>query len=59
MSSEDYVKYMTQKIVKYMDTPKEERQKQKKPREKEHHVYSNRWFGVLPFAFRLFLRRKK
>ncbi|QGH34912.1 YqzE family protein [Gracilibacillus salitolerans] len=59
MSSDDYVKYMTQRIVKYMDTPKNERKKQKIERKQQDIAYSNKWFGVLPFAFRLFIQKRK
>lgn len=59
MADQDYVKYMTQRIVKYMDTPKEERKQQRKKRKEQNVNYSNKWFGVLPFAFRLFFQRKK
>ncbi|MFC0269976.1 YqzE family protein [Metabacillus herbersteinensis] len=62
MSTNDYVKYLTQQLVKYMDTPKAERiqQKQKK-KQTEAPPYSNRWLGILPFALKLFMekRRKK
>ncbi|MDX8046004.1 YqzE family protein [Gracilibacillus sp. S3-1-1] len=61
MANNDYVKYMTQRIVKYMDTPKAERQKQREARKNEEApiVYSNKWFGVLPFAFRLLVQKRK
>ncbi|KAB8128450.1 YqzE family protein [Gracilibacillus oryzae] len=59
MANDDYVKYVTQRIVKYMDTPKNERRKDHKEIKKEEQFYSNRWFGVLPFAFRLFLQKRK
>lgn len=60
MSTNDYVKYVTQQIVKYMDTPKEER-KQKKEEKKNVAVqpYSNQWFGILPFALKLIMNKKK
>ncbi|WP_208588398.1 YqzE family protein [Gracilibacillus suaedae] len=59
MSNNDYVKYMTQRIVKYMDTPKDERKKLKEERKQQEVVYSNKWFGVLPFAFRLLIQKRK
>ncbi|MGP4042337.1 YqzE family protein [Gracilibacillus sp. D59] len=59
MASNDYVKYMTQRIVKYMDTPKDERKKLREERKKQEIAYSNKWFGVLPFAFRLFIQKRK
>ncbi|MGN8645462.1 YqzE family protein [Gracilibacillus sp. HCP3S3_G5_1] len=59
MSNNDYVKYMTQRIVKYMDTPKDQRKKQKEERKQQDIAYSNKWFGVLPFAFRLLIQKRK
>ncbi|WP_163581100.1 YqzE family protein [Gracilibacillus saliphilus] len=59
MSNNDYVKYMTQRIVKYMDTPKDERKKLKEARKQQEIAYSNKWFGVLPFAFRLLIQKRK
>ncbi|SFL82528.1 YqzE-like protein [Gracilibacillus orientalis] len=59
MASNEYVKYMTQRIVKYMDTPKDERKKLKDERKQQEITYSNKWFGVLPFAFRLFIQKRK
>ncbi|WP_058307465.1 YqzE family protein [Gracilibacillus massiliensis] len=59
MANNDYVKYMTQRIVKYMDTPKDERKKSKAERQQEEIVVSNKWFGVLPFAFRLLIQKRK
>lgn len=59
LSNNDYVKYMTQRIVKYMDTPKDQRKKQKEERKQQDIAYSNKWFGVLPFAFRLLIQKRK
>ncbi|ENH97454.1 hypothetical protein J416_05568 [Gracilibacillus halophilus YIM-C55.5] len=59
MSGNDYVKYMTQQIVRYMDTPKPERKKIKQEKKEEPIIYSSKWFGVLPFAFRLLLKKRK
>lgn len=62
LSTNDYVKYVTQQLVKYMDTPKEARKKQKEERKNNEistTYYSNRWLGVLPFAFKLFLKKRK
>lgn len=59
LSNNDYVKYMTQRIVKYMDTPKDQRKKQKEERKQQDIAYSNKWFGVLPFAVRLLIQKRK
>ncbi|WP_226035035.1 YqzE family protein [Aquibacillus saliphilus] len=60
MSGNDYVKFMTQEIVKYMDTPQDERKKRKnKQRMSKENNISGRWFGLLPFAFKLLVKKKK
>ncbi|WP_110943481.1 YqzE family protein [Virgibacillus senegalensis] len=58
MSGNDYVKFMTQEIVKYMDTPHADRKKQKH-RKREQNEVSDHWLGLLPFAFRLLMKKKK
>ncbi|MBO2942616.1 YqzE family protein [Paenibacillus sp. F411] len=47
-SSDDLIKYITQRVVSYMGTPKEERRRRmaKEP-------WSTRWFGMLPFSMSL------
>ncbi|WP_026569964.1 MULTISPECIES: YqzE family protein [Sediminibacillus] len=59
MSGNDYVKFMTQEIVKYMDTPHDQRKKQKRLSKREHNEVSDHWLGLLPFAFRLLMKKKK
>lgn len=54
MKTNDYVKYITQTFVKYMDQPKEERKKKKEA--KEDLLY--KWFGLLPFALNTRRKRK-
>ncbi|MDC3415505.1 YqzE family protein [Aquibacillus salsiterrae] len=58
MSGNDYVKFMTQEIVKYMDMPQEERKKRKQNRTEQEYHLSNKWFGILPFAFKLLVKKK-
>ncbi|GEN35012.1 YqzE family protein [Aneurinibacillus danicus] len=53
MSSQEYVKYLAQRFVKYMETPKEQRTK--KPKEKL--LY--RWFGMLPLSLSMLIRRRR
>ena len=47
----DYVKYITQTIVKYIDQPKEERKKLKQVRKETREDFTYRWFGILPYLF--------
>ncbi|WP_054958004.1 YqzE family protein [Paenibacillus dakarensis] len=47
-SSDDLIKYITERLLHYMDTPKEVRKQQVK---KE--PWSVRWFGMIPFSVSL------
>lgn len=53
MPFNDYVKYLTQQITAYMDTPAKEKRDQKAKDKEKPPVYSNRWLGILPFAFKV------
>lgn len=57
ISGNDYVKFVTEKMVTFINSTPEQRQAKKQKQEPEPNLYSNRWFGVLPFAFKIF--RKK
>ncbi|WP_082129882.1 YqzE family protein [Aneurinibacillus tyrosinisolvens] len=52
MSSQEYVRYLTQQFVRYIETPKEKRVK------KQKEAWSYRWFGVLPLGLSILFRRK-
>ncbi len=55
----DYVKFMTQQVVSYMDLPKDERKQRKMEQKAQRHspTIGNRWFGVLPVAIKSMFKR--
>lgn len=57
MSANDYVKFITQTVVKYIDQPKEERKKIRQQRKETKETFLFRWFGVIPYL--LFMNRRK
>ncbi|WP_072887589.1 YqzE family protein [Ornithinibacillus halophilus] len=60
MSSNDYIRYVTEQFVSYVDLPKEERKKLRMDRKEQRNTkqgYGNKWFGVLPLAVKYY--RKK
>ncbi|WP_404333237.1 YqzE family protein [Mesobacillus maritimus] len=59
MKTNDYVKYLTQTVVKYAEQPKEERVKIKVEKKSEKSPFIFRWFGIIPYAFMLLLKRRK
>ncbi len=52
-SSNDLIKYFTQEVVRYLDTPKEER------RQKTNEPTVYHWFGFMPLAIRMSTERNK
>ncbi|RSD27420.1 YqzE family protein [Mesobacillus subterraneus] len=59
MKTNDYVKYLTQTVVKYIDQPKEERRKIKQAKKEAEATFLFKWFGILPFMLMSSLKRKK
>lgn len=60
MKTNDYVKYVTQQFVSYVDTPKEKRKAEREERKANKLPFAYRWFGLIPFALgQLFKLKKK
>ncbi len=59
MSTNDYVRFVTQQFVSYMDAPKEDRKQKKEQRRAEKEPFMNKWFGVMPLSAALFYRNVK
>jgi hypothetical protein len=51
--SDELVKFITQRVVTYMDTPKELRRKAKETGRDHKENWEVRWFGMLPLAIRM------
>nr|WP_249745302.1 YqzE family protein [Mesobacillus boroniphilus] len=59
VKTNDYVKYLTQTVVKYIDQPKEERRKMKQAKKEAEATFLFRWFGILPFMLMSSIKKKK
>jgi hypothetical protein len=59
MSTNDYVKFVTQQIVSYIDQPKDQRKQQKSEKRGTKQPLSYRYFGMIPLAISLFIKKKK
>lgn len=55
MSSNDYVRYLTERIVGYWDLPREQRRALRQRRRYES--WHRRYLGDIPFAFNMFWQR--
>lgn len=59
MKTNDYVKYMIQTFVKYMDQPKSERKKLKLERKEARAAFWYRWFGIVPYVLYTEVKKRK
>ncbi|AST92521.1 YqzE family protein [Sutcliffiella cohnii] len=59
MKTNDYVKYVTQQLVSYMDQPKDVRKEQRIVRKQEQAPLSNQWLGVIPLSLKLMFKKKE
>ncbi|MBM7701553.1 YqzE family protein [Metabacillus iocasae] len=59
MKTNDYVKFVTQQFVQYMDQPKTERKMKRVQRKEERSPFPSRWFGMLPLGFMIWYRKKR
>lgn len=50
---DELVKYITERVVDYVETPREERRE--RTRDKE--PWSSRWFGMIPFSVSLWMKQ--
>ncbi|MDT2045488.1 YqzE family protein [Priestia aryabhattai] len=59
MKTNDYVKYVTQQLVQYMDQPKEIRKTKRIEKKEARDPFFNRWFGMIPLSFQIWYRNTK
>ena len=55
---DEWVKYMTERFVAYMDTPREERKKNRESAKTAKEPWLTRWFGIAPIGFAIWWRGK-
>ncbi|MGE6258998.1 YqzE family protein [Heyndrickxia sporothermodurans] len=58
MSTNDYIKFITQTFVKHFDTPKLDRKQIRIQRKEEKAPFLLRWFGLLPYSVLMIFKRK-
>lgn len=59
MKTNDYVKYVTQQLVTYMDQPKEVKREQRQLKKQERSPIAFQLFGVIPYAIMMLFKKKK
>lgn len=59
MSGSEYVKFMTEEIISYLQLSSDEKKRRKEKRKDQMDPPASRWFGILPFALQLLLQQKR
>ncbi|SMO49296.1 YqzE family protein [Melghirimyces algeriensis] len=59
MSTQDYLKFLVQEVVKHMDTPKEQRKEKRMNRRQKRLPWAYRWFGMVPLGMKMFASKQK
>lgn len=57
MTTNDYIKYMTEEVVKRIDEPRAVTKQRKQQRRLEKEPSMSKWFGVVPMAVTLWVRK--
>ncbi|MEE6450417.1 YqzE family protein [Gottfriedia acidiceleris] len=57
MKTNDYVKYMTEQFINYIDQPKEKRDSIKQEKEELKTPFSTNMFGMLPLSLALLMKK--
>ncbi|MDB5052966.1 MAG: hypothetical protein JWM44_1016 [Bacilli bacterium] len=55
---EELVQYITERVVHYMETPKEERKRNRELRPPKE-SWTSLWFGAVPFALSMWLEQRR
>lgn len=58
MKTNDYLKFLTQTFVSYIDQPKEVKEKARQERKEEKEPFLYKWFGILPYVLYYSLKRR-
>ncbi|MFB7642191.1 YqzE family protein [Peribacillus butanolivorans] len=59
MSTNAYIKYLTQQLVEYFNLTKKERKEKRRHRKEDNNTsVLSHWFGIVPFALSMFVRKK-
>ena len=60
ISGNEYIKYITEQIVAYLDKTPEEKKEMKIMQQKhkgDNRRLSSQWFGMLPISLKLFMKK--
>jgi YqzE-like protein len=56
MSFKEWISYLLQRLIWYMETPKQERKEIKKATKE---AWSVKWFGMIPFSIKMYVNKQR
>lgn len=56
---QEIVKYMTQKVVQYIETPSDLRKAERLARKQRSEPWQTRWFGMIPMSLSMLFGRRR
>ncbi|MGI6127287.1 MAG: YqzE family protein [Planifilum sp.] len=56
MSFKDWITYLLERLVWFMETPREERKKERNSRKES---WATRWFGLIPLSMKMAYDKQK
>jgi hypothetical protein len=56
---DELVKFITEQVVTYIETPKEVRKQAKQSSKQHKESWQTRWFGMLPLAIRMLIQQAR
>lgn len=59
MAVNELIEFLTKEFVTYIQTSQDERQKRKESKKEQRGQWSNHWFGALPMAIGMMVKRRK
>lgn len=58
MSGDEYVKYVTENMLKYMFSTKEERKEIRETKKAKKEPFAFRWFGIIPLFISYLVKKR-
>ncbi|MDQ0175163.1 YqzE family protein [Bacillus chungangensis] len=58
MSTNDYVKFITETFIKHFEVSKKDRKQQRIQRKEERAPFLLRWFGFLPHSLTMLFKKR-
>ncbi|TMV47841.1 YqzE family protein [Paenibacillus mesophilus] len=59
IKTDDYIKYLTEKVVAYMDMPADVRKEQRSLYRSTREPWQVRWFGMVPLSVLIWWKQRK